>query len=83
MTGIRIVLAKLAALIVSVLIFIAVASAGPVSGSVYIVQLAVAVYLARLVYRAIGDRLDPRCPAPPAEQSEDVDRSARRADAGG
>ncbi len=68
MTAVRIVLAKLAALVVSVFIFIAVASAGPVGGLVYVVQLAVAVYLARLVYRAIGDRLDPRCSAPPAEQ---------------
>lgn len=57
MTALRIIFAKLAALVVALYIFVAVAAIRATGDVFYILQLAAAVYVARLVYRRIRNRL--------------------------
>ncbi len=70
MTTLRIIFAKLAGLVVALYIFVAVAAVNATDSLFYILQLAAAVYLARLAYRRIRNRIDPRSSPPPEHQSD-------------
>lgn len=70
MTVIRIILAKLAGTVVALYVFVAVAAVSASGSLFYILQLVAAMYVARLAYRRIRSRLDPRSSPAPEHRSD-------------